>query len=182
MSERMNSDNFSVPPAQDFDTVGFQGSMQQVLQENIGNYVIVDFLIGTGNLESRQGILYTVASQFLVLFDDINLRYVVCDIFSVKFVTFLLPGYRPGQVRQAALEDLVAEQARANELSTPGAEGALDATGTDVINRQSQSTSNVNAAETMVRSTVTTAQAAYAHALRRPTNNGATTASGATRR
>ena len=159
MSEMMNNGNFTVPPPQDFDTVGFQGSMQQVLQENIGNYVIVDFLIGTGNLESRQGVLYTVASQFLVLFDDINLRYVVCDIFSVKFVTFLLPGYRPGQVRQAALEELRAQAAE--DI------GNLDTTGTDTINRQFQSTSNVNAAETMARAPLTTAQAAYAHAVRK---------------
>ena len=27
---------FTVPPDQDFDTVTFQGSMQQVLQENVG--------------------------------------------------------------------------------------------------------------------------------------------------
>lgn len=155
MSEMMtNNGGFTVPPPQDFDTVGFQGSLQQILQENIGSYVIVDFLIGTGNLDTRQGVLYTVASQFLVLFDDINLRYVVCDIFSVKFVTFLLPGYRPGQVRQAAIEQL-REQA--------AAEGNLDTTGADVIGRQSQSTSNVNAAETMARMPVTASQAAYAH-------------------
>ena len=29
-----------VPPAQDFDTANFQGSMQEVLHENIGNYVM----------------------------------------------------------------------------------------------------------------------------------------------
>ncbi len=92
------NNNFTVPPNQDFDTLAFQGSMQQVLQENVGNYVIVEFLIGTGSLISRQGVLYNVSTQFLVLFDEFESRYVVCDIFSVKFVTFLLPGYRPGQV------------------------------------------------------------------------------------
>ena len=163
MSETTTNNNgFQVPPPQDFDTVGFQGSLQQILQENIGNYVIVDFLIGTGNLDSRQGVLYDVASQFLVLFDDINLRYVVCDIFSVKFVTFLLPGYRPGQVRQAALE----------ELREQAAEGNLDTTGADIVGRQSQSTSNVNAAETMARMPLTTAQAAYAH-IRKTSDGGA---------
>ena len=98
MSETAANNGFSVPPDQDFNTVSFQGSMQQVLQENIGNYVIVEFLIGTSSLITRQGILYNVASQFLVLFDEFEARYVVCDIFSVKFVTFLLPGYRPGQI------------------------------------------------------------------------------------
>ena len=98
MSETAVTNGFNVPPDQDFNTVSFQGSMQQVLQENIGNYVIVEFLIGTGNLISRQGLLYNVSTQFLVLYDEIESRYVVCDIFSVKFVTFLLPGYKPGQV------------------------------------------------------------------------------------
>lgn len=98
MSETPANNGFNVPPDQDFNTVSFQGSMQQVLQENIGNYVIVEFLIGTGNLISRQGILYNVATQFLVLYDEFEARYVVCDIFSVKFVTFLLPGYHPGQI------------------------------------------------------------------------------------
>ena len=63
--------------------------MQQVLQENVGKYVIVEFLIGTGSLTSRQGMLYYVGAQFLVLYDEFESRFVVCDIFSVKFVTFL---------------------------------------------------------------------------------------------
>ena len=77
-----------VPPAQNFDTANFQGSMQEVLHENIGKYVLVDFLIGTSNLVTRQGFLYYVGTQFIVLYDSLNLRYVVCDIFSIKFVTF----------------------------------------------------------------------------------------------
>ena len=87
MSESRNG--FIYPPEQDFNTVGFEGSMQQVLQENVGNYVIVDFLLGNSVLETKQGVLTNVSAQFLVLFDDINLQYVMCDIFSVKFVTFL---------------------------------------------------------------------------------------------
>lgn len=89
-----------VPPAQDFDTANFQGSMQEVLHENIGKYVLVDFLIGTSNLVTRQGFLYYVGTQFIVLYDSLNLRYVVCDIFSIKFVTFLLPGYQPVRFRR----------------------------------------------------------------------------------
>ena len=90
MSEMVNmSGGFTVPPDQDFNTLSFQGSMQQVLQENVGKYVIVEFLIGTGSLTSRQGMLYYVGSQFLVLYDEFESRYVVCDIFAVKFVTFL---------------------------------------------------------------------------------------------
>lgn len=90
MSEMITTNgSFSVPPDQDFNTISFQGSMQQVLSENVGKYVIVEFLIGTGSLTSRQGMLYYVGSQFLVLYDEFESRFVVCDIFAVKFVTFL---------------------------------------------------------------------------------------------
>ena len=88
MSEMTNG-NFQVPAEQSFDTESFQGSMQQVLQENVGKYVIVEFLIGTNGLTSRQGMLYYVGTQFLVLYDEFESRFIVCDIFSVKFVTFL---------------------------------------------------------------------------------------------
>ncbi len=89
MSEMTTTNGaFTVPPDQDFNTQSFQGSMQQVLQENVGKYVTVEFLIGTGNLTSRQGLLYYVGTQFLVLYDEFESRFVVCDIFSVKFVTF----------------------------------------------------------------------------------------------
>ena len=96
-----NSDaGFQTPAEPPLDTVGLQGSMQQILQDNIGNYVSVEFLIGTQNLVSRQGILYSVGTGFLVLYDDVQQVYEVCDVFSVKFVTFYLPGHRPGQVQQ----------------------------------------------------------------------------------
>lgn len=95
MSEAVTNGTFNTPTTeQDFDTLGFQGSMQQILSENIGSYVVVDFLIGTNNLSTRQGYLYFVGTQFLVLYDEVYLNYVVCDIFSVKFVTFLMPGCR----------------------------------------------------------------------------------------
>lgn len=90
MSEMTNMNGtFAVPPDQDFNTMSFQGSIQQVLQENVGKYVIVEFLIGTTGLTTRQGLLYYVGAQFLVLYDEFESRFVVCDIFSVKFVTFL---------------------------------------------------------------------------------------------
>lgn len=98
MSEANGNNNFQTPAEENFNTMTFQGSIQQVLSENIGSYVIIDFFMGTSVLETRQGFLYSVASQYVVLYDEISKHYVVCDIFSIKFVTFLLPNYRPGQV------------------------------------------------------------------------------------
>ena len=115
MSEMTTNPDFQVPATQDFNTESFAGSMQQVLQDNIGKYVIVEFFMGTSTLQQKEGYLYDVAAQYIVLFDEINLHYVVCDVFSIKFVTFLLPNYRPGQV--PALLDAL-ENARQNMPST----------------------------------------------------------------
>ena len=118
MSEANGNNNFQTPAEENFNTMTFQGSIQQVLSENIGSYVIIDFFMGTSVLETRQGFLYSVASQYVVLYDEISKHYVVCDIFSIKFVTFLLPNYRPGQVP--------ATDSQAAENGGTGAEGTGD--------------------------------------------------------
>ena len=94
MSEMVN-ENFQVPAEQSFDTETFQGSMQQVLQDNVGSYVSVDFLIGTQTFVTKQGVLFWVGSQFIVLYEQSNQQYVVCDIFAIKFVTFFTTNQRP---------------------------------------------------------------------------------------
>lgn len=168
LSETTSNGSFTTTPTQDFDTVAFQGSMQQVLQENIGSYVLVEFLIGSNSLEMRQGILYSVASQFLVLFDDLNLRYVVCDIFSVKFVTFLVVGTRPGQVPLPALVAGAANAGAANaDSANAGASPGAPA--------ESQPAPQPESAPTFAHSSVPTpamtpAQAAYTYAVRKNLN------------
>lgn len=153
------SQQLQVPPAQNFDTANFQGSMQEVLHENIGNYVLVDFLIGTSNLVTRQGFLYYVGAQFIVLYDSLNLRYVVCDIFSIKFVTFLLPGYQPSQIQTASALEMrpgTPKTQVASEMTQTG-EGTSDSTVRDA-----------DAGATFsARPAMTPAQAALAHAIRR---------------
>ncbi len=72
--------------------------MQQFLSENLGNYVIIEFLIGTQTLTRKAGILYAVGTSVVTLYEEISQTFVTCDIFSVKFVTFYLPGRRPWQV------------------------------------------------------------------------------------
>ena len=71
------------------------GSMQRILAQNVGEYVVIEFLIGTGQIMRKQGLLYNVATSFVVLYDDAVTNFIVCDIFSVKFVYFYLPGERP---------------------------------------------------------------------------------------
>ncbi len=105
--------NFNVPSDQDFNTLTFQGSMQQVLQDNVGKFVIVEFLIGTTGLTTREGTLYYVGTQFLVLYDQFEDQFVVCDIFSVKFVTFL---DRAGTIPYSAIDQAATDASASTEV------------------------------------------------------------------
>ena len=93
------SSGIQVPAEPSFDNEAFRGSMQQLLQDNVGNYVTITFLIGTVTQVNRSGLLYAVGTSYVVLYDDVNQQYDVGDLYAIKFVTFYLPGHRPGQVR-----------------------------------------------------------------------------------
>ena len=64
-----------VPDEPSFDNEAFQGSMQQLLQDNVGNYVTITFLIGTATQVNRSGLLYAVGTSYVVLYDDVNQQY-----------------------------------------------------------------------------------------------------------
>lgn len=88
-------DNFEHPPQEDFDSEEMRGSMQLILSQNIGNFVVIEFLIGTGEIVRKQGMLYLVGRSFVTLYDEPVNNFIVCDIFSVKFVYFYMPNERP---------------------------------------------------------------------------------------
>lgn len=85
----------NTPPPEDFNTPGLQGSMQQLISENLGKFVVADFLIGVSTIVRRVGIIYSVGSGFVVLYLEEYKAFQVCDIFSLKFVTFYPPGNEP---------------------------------------------------------------------------------------
>ncbi len=89
------SGGINTPPPENFNTPGLQGTMQQILSENLGKFVIADFLIGISTLVRRVGIIYSVGSGFVVLYLEEYKAFQVCDIFSLKFVTFYPPGSEP---------------------------------------------------------------------------------------
>ncbi len=66
----------------------YPGSWQQILHDYEGQYCIIDFLIGTESMVHKEGILYNVGVSFIVLYDPRSGNYVVCDLYSIKFVTF----------------------------------------------------------------------------------------------
>lgn len=87
--------NFTTPPQNSFDGEEMIGSMQKILADNIGEYVVIEFLIGTQQLMRKQGLLYSVGTSYITLYDDQYNNFIVCDIFSIKFVYFYYPGSRP---------------------------------------------------------------------------------------
>ncbi|NBK80466.1 hypothetical protein D5272_18410 [bacterium D16-76] len=88
-------DNFRHPVQPTFDSEEMRGSMQAILADNIGNYVVIEFLMGTEDMIRKQGMLYFVGRSFLTLYDERSNNFIVCDIFSVRFVYFYMPGDRP---------------------------------------------------------------------------------------
>lgn len=87
--------NFNTPIQETFDGEDMRGSMQQILSDNIGEFVVIEFLIGVDRIVRKQGILYFVGRSYVTLYDDMANNYIVCDIFSIKFVYFYFPGDRP---------------------------------------------------------------------------------------
>ena len=97
-SDQPQFDSINIPPEQNFNTAAMNGSLQQFLADNLGEYVIVEFLVGTQTMTQKAGVLYAVGSSVLTLYEEVSQTFITCDIFSVKFVTFFLPGHRPWQV------------------------------------------------------------------------------------
>lgn len=76
--------DFSVPSGIGFDA--YSGSLQEILRDNIGKVVDIEFLIGSTSLQTRSGVLYAVGTSYVVI--DQLPEKMVCDIYSIKFVTF----------------------------------------------------------------------------------------------
>lgn len=88
---------FITPPPFDFNTEEMRGSIQRILSENTGEFVVIEFLIGTERLMRKQGLLYFVGTSYVTLYDEDLNNFIVCDIFSIKFVYFYFPGERPNR-------------------------------------------------------------------------------------
>ena len=67
-------------------------TIQEVIALSVGNYVVVEFLIGTNNIVRKEGVLTAVGVSWLLLYDEASGTSVVCDMYSVKFVTYFDPG------------------------------------------------------------------------------------------
>ena len=101
----LGPENFSVPSGIGFEA--YSGSMQEILRDNIGKYVEIEFLIGSTSLQTRSGILYAVGTSYVVI--NQLPEKMVCDIYAIKFVTF----------RNAATENEVRQLIQNSQGSRP---------------------------------------------------------------
>lgn len=85
------------PLEENFDTESMKGSVQAAMSRNLREFVVCEFLIGTNIIEYREGILYAVGMNYFILYEEKTRTYVLCDIYSLKFITFYQPGQRPNQ-------------------------------------------------------------------------------------
>ena len=70
-------------------------SFSEVLVKSLGYYVTCEFLIGTNSLVERSGILYAAGNNFMTLQEGPTGPFMVCDIYSLKFVTVYNSHVRP---------------------------------------------------------------------------------------
>ncbi len=81
----------------------YQGSMQQILADNTGRQIVVDFLVGNSNIVRKEGILYMVGLSYIVLYEPRSDVYTVCNLYSVEFVSFL-PNSGGSQIARTTLK------------------------------------------------------------------------------
>lgn len=68
---------------------------QEMLSNLIGSYIITELLIGIDRLILRQGYLTAVGPSYYILYDPEPNVNTVCDIYSLKFVSFFESRERP---------------------------------------------------------------------------------------
>ena len=64
------------------------GSLKANLLRNRGNFIVATFLIGTQNTVSWEGILYEVGNDYVTIYQPGRDRYVVIDMYSLKYMEF----------------------------------------------------------------------------------------------
>lgn len=86
-----NSNLFQNNQRTDFHAQGQSANQVEMLTEQlqtaVGYYVSCDFLIGTQIIETRDGILAKVGTNFLTLYQPDLERYIVCDLYALKFIS-----------------------------------------------------------------------------------------------
>lgn len=61
---------------------------QGYLKTQIGKRVRIEFLIGTSSLQDRTGTIEDVGISYIIISQEETNTRLLCDIYSIKFVTF----------------------------------------------------------------------------------------------
>ena len=59
-----------------------------MLLKYVGTYVAATFLVGTQNTTTWEGVLYDVGNDYMTIYQEGRDRYIVSDIYSLKFIEF----------------------------------------------------------------------------------------------
>lgn len=70
------------PPVMDYSYIA------GYLKNHIGSFVKAEFIVGTNQFMDKNGTLVEVGVNYFVLEEFISGNKVLCDLYSVKFVTF----------------------------------------------------------------------------------------------
>lgn len=85
MRHNLSSDVIEAPTSRE---EVYKGSLKAMLSRNEGTYIVATFLVGTQNLVSWEGILYDVGNDYVTIYQEPRDRYIVSDIYSLKFMEF----------------------------------------------------------------------------------------------
>jgi len=66
----------------------FSGSLKSALLRNRGNFVAATLLIGSQGTTAWEGILYEVGNDYIVIYQTGRQRYILCDIYALKYIEF----------------------------------------------------------------------------------------------
>ena len=66
----------------------YQASLRSLLNRNLGYFVVATFQVGPNQPVTWQGILHSVGTDYIVLYQPDYERYISGDLYSLKFVQF----------------------------------------------------------------------------------------------
>lgn len=66
----------------------YQASLRSLLNRNLGYFIVATFLVGTDKPVTWQGILHSVGTDYIVIYQPDYERYISGDLYSLKFVQF----------------------------------------------------------------------------------------------
>ena len=85
MSNRLPSEVIESPTTMN---EAYLGSLKAMLHQNKGNYIVATFLVGTQGTVSWEGVLYEVGNDYMTIYQPGRDRYIVSDIYSLKYIEF----------------------------------------------------------------------------------------------